>query len=136
MSIVCVSIISAQDCPDPVMEDYTKVLNTAFAKDYVKCPVIIEGMFLQCDLVSGYKPPKKLKKMFFFQCYDIEAGPNTSFGNQQYGDYFAINKDQADKILSFQKGDKLKLTGSTYIYSIMGTVANIFFVVEEVEKVD
>ena len=126
-----------QDCPKPTKESYQKVMSSAFAKDYNKCPVIITGRYLKEGFLNGMKKPFKLRKMFFFQCVEEgKKGTKQPLQTDPVGDFFVIEKDKADIIFSFSQGDKVEITGSTFTQRYMGIKLSTFFIVTDIKKVD
>jgi hypothetical protein len=127
---------SQTGCPVVKKENYKKVMSSAFAKDYEKCPVIIDAEYFKDGYLKDFKKPKKIKDKYFFQCVNVgDAGVSTPITNEISGDFFVIDRDQADKVLNLKKGDKLKLTGTTYTQTTFGTDINTFFIVTNVEVV-
>jgi hypothetical protein len=128
-------MIHGQDCPEPTKENYKKVTSSAFAKDYEKCPVIIEAEYFGEGYLNGYRKPKKLKDMYFFQCTAIGGeGTKQAFQNEVTGEFFVIDKSIADLVLELKKGDKIELTGTTFTQNYVGTTLNSFFIVTAVKK--
>ncbi|QLG46393.1 hypothetical protein [Costertonia aggregata] len=129
--------IFSQDCPEPKTENYKKVMSSAFAKDYKDCPVTIEGVYFKEGYANGYRKPKKVKKMYFFQCTNSDGNNNSNaLTNEESGDFFVIEKDKADTVIEFQKGDKLKITGTTFIQNYFGMELSVFFIVSDIEKIE
>jgi len=126
--------INAQDCPELQIESYKKVMSSAFAKDYKDCPVIIEAEYLKGGYLKNYRKPKKLKKMYFFQCISIGGETKTAaITNEVSGDFFVIDKKMADKVLDLKKGQKLKITGKTFVQNYFGTELSAFLIVSDIE---
>lgn len=131
------STVNAQDCSEPIMQKYKKVMNSAFAKDYKDCPVIIEAEYLKEGYMKNYRKPKKIKKMYFFQCIAIDGETKSAaITNEKIGDFFVIDKKMADKVIDFEKGQKLKITGTTFTQNYFGTELSTFFKVQKVEKMN
>ncbi|MCS6795292.1 MAG: hypothetical protein NZ516_04975 [Raineya sp.] len=125
------------NCAEPKVESYRKVMNSAFASEYQKCPVIIVAQFVSDDFPNYYFKPSKLKKMFFFQCVNADdSGKETLFSDGRKGDFFVIDKAKADKVLSLKKGDKIKITGKTFVHNYLGTVLGVYFIVDDLEKIN
>lgn len=126
-----------QDCGEPTKESYKKVTSSAFAKDYEDCPVIIEAEYFGEGYLKGYRKPKKLKKMYFFQCVGVgEEGTKQPFQTGLSGEFFVISKDKADLVLDLKQGDKIELTGTTFTQNYFGTEVNTFFKVTDVKKIE
>ena len=135
----CLSTIVSfgQDYPEPTNEKYKKVMSSAFAKDYEDCPVTITAEYFKEGYLKGYRKPRKLKKMYFFQCVaEGEEGTSQPFQKGLSGDFFVIDKKMADQVIEFNKGDKLELTGTTFTQNYYGTEVNTFFKVTEIKKVE
>ncbi len=135
----CLSTIVSfgQDCPKPTKEKYKKVMSSAFAKEFKDCPVIIDAVYFKEGFLNGYRKPKKIKKMYFFQCTD-DTGTTKSAGltNEVSGDFFVINKDLADKVLDLEKGNKISVTGTTFVQNYFGTELGVYFIVKDIVKVE
>ena len=129
-------LYSQNDCAEPKVESYKKVMNAAFAKEYEKCSVIIEAEYFTDGYLNGWRKPSKLKSMYFFQCVSIgEQGKSAPFSSGNVGDFFVIDKNKADEVMSLKKGDKIKLTGKTFTQNFWGTELSTFFIVEKIEKI-
>lgn len=127
----------AQDCPTPKEENYKKVMSSAFADLYKKCAVIITAEYFGEGYLTNYRKPAKVKDMYFFQCVNIgEAGKPAPVTNEVAGDFFVIEKSKADLVLNLKKGDKLKLTGVTFVQNYVGIEMSTFFIVDKVEKIN
>ncbi len=117
------------------VEDYKKVMSSTFANDYTDKVVSIEAEYFKDGYLKNYRKPKKLKKMYFFQCLNIgDNAKEDSFTKEFCGDFFVIEKELADKVLELQKGDKVRLTGSTFVQNYFGTEMSAFFIVKDVVK--
>ncbi|TAG52531.1 MAG: hypothetical protein EAZ27_12165 [Cytophagales bacterium] len=121
-------------CPEAKEESYKKVMSSAFAKDYEKCPVIITAEYFGEGYLKNYRKPSKIKKMYFFQCVNIgDNGNPAPLTNEISGDFFVIDKTKASEVLDLKKGNKLKLTGTTFTQNYMGIELSVFFIVTKVE---
>jgi len=121
-------------CPEATEENYKKVMSSAFAKDYEKCPVIIVAEYFGDGYLKNYRKPSKIKNMYFFQCVNVgDNGRQDPATNETSGDFFVIDKSLANEVVDLKKGDKLKLTGTTFTQNYLGTNLNIFFIVNKVE---
>ncbi|MGL5913644.1 MAG: hypothetical protein ACRCZB_05715 [Bacteroidales bacterium] len=125
------------DCPEPSMQNFSKVINLSFAEDYEKCPVVIEADFWEAGAWKGaYRWPRKTKDYVMFQCVPCgEQGTKDALSNNINGQIIMIDKANADIIFSLKKGDKIKLTGCTWINSIMWT-KSVFFIATSVAKIE
>lgn len=130
-----VKAFSQINCTEAKVETYKKVMSSAFAKDYEKCPVIIECEYFTEGYLNGWRKPSKLKKMYFFQCVGIgDKGKPAPMTNEMSGDFFVIEKDKVNEVINLKKGDKIRLTGKTFVQNYFGTEINTFFIVEKVEN--
>jgi len=131
------SFVFGQNCPDPIKEKYLKVTSLEFAKEFENCPVTIEAEFLSTGYLSGYRKPRKLRKMFYFQCVKVgEEGKKQGFNNVISGQFFVIEKDKADLVFNLKKGDKLELTGTSFTQNYFGTKIAVFFKVSGIKKLN
>jgi hypothetical protein len=122
------------ECPEPKEENYKKVMSSAFAKDFEKCPVIIVAEYFADGFLKNYRKPSKINKMYFFQCVNVgDSGKSMPFTKDPVGDFFVIDKSNADKVFGFKRGDKLKLTGTTFTQNYWGTELNTYFIVTKIE---
>lgn len=127
--------VISTDCPKPKMENYRKVLSSAFSEDFEDCPVVIEAEYLKDGYMKNWLKPKELENMFFFQCVKINGNTKKAeLTNEEIGEFFVIEKDKADIIFDLQKGDKLYLTGVTHTQIYYGKKLSLFFVVSKIEK--
>ncbi|MCO5247715.1 MAG: hypothetical protein M9887_02030 [Chitinophagales bacterium] len=126
---------SSDNCPQPIVENYSKVLNVSFASEYKDCPVTIEADFWEAGPWKGaYKYPKKTKSYVMFQCVERGGqGTKAQFSNDLNGQIVLIDKSISDVIFTFKRGDKIELTGTTWTYSFFG-VKSVFFIATKVEK--
>ena len=133
--LIATKIYAQAECPEPTEVEYKKVMSSAFAKEYEECPVIINAEYFNDGYLKNYRKPSKLKKMYFFQCISIGGkAKSASLSNEMSGDFFVIDKEQADQVLKLIRGDKIKITGTTFTQKYMGTTLNVFFVVSKIEK--
>jgi hypothetical protein len=56
---------SQTDCAEAKQGIYKKVMSSAFAKDFEKCPVIINCEYFTEGYLKGWRKPNKLKKNVF-----------------------------------------------------------------------
>ena len=126
-----------QKCPEPKKEKYKKVMSSAFADEFKKCPVIIDAEYFREGYLKNSRKPRKLKKMYFFQCTAIGGDTKPAgFTNEPSGDFFVIEKKLADSVLELKKGDKLRLTGTTFTQNYFGIELSTFFIVQKVERIE
>jgi hypothetical protein len=126
-------------CSDPVRATYSRVMNTSFVKEYTKCPVIIEAEFFKNDYPKNLLKPQKFRKKYIFQCVDIGSyGTAAPFSGESIGDFFVIDKQLADMVLKLKKGDKLRITGTTFAHSSLASAFQItpFFIVQKIEIIE
>jgi hypothetical protein len=125
-----------QPCTDTVEVSYKRAMSPTFVKEYESCPIIITAQYFKDGFPGSYLKPMKLKKMYFFQCVNIgEEGETVPLTNEVVGNYFVIDKTQADKVMELKRGDKLRITGVTYAYQSMSNAFNVvpYFVVHKIE---
>lgn len=128
-------LFSWAQCDQAISLQYKKVMSSAFAKNYEKCPVIIEATFFKTGYIPNYRVPKKLKKMFIFQCIENETDSGKDVMGNSIGDFFAIDLEKADLVLDLKRGDRLELSGTTFIHSYYGAQLSTFFVVDSLNTV-
>ncbi|MEO9511727.1 MAG: hypothetical protein ABJN84_18210 [Flavobacteriaceae bacterium] len=110
-------------------------MSSAFAKEYRDCPVTIDAVYFKDGFLNGFKKPSRLRKMYFFQCTDDDGSTKTTaMTNEVSGDFFVIEKELADRVLDLQKGDKIKVTGTTFIQNYFGMKLGVYFIVQEIVK--
>ncbi|MFN8298115.1 MAG: hypothetical protein U0T75_03345 [Chitinophagales bacterium] len=132
-----VMLSAQQNCPEPKEENYKKVMSSAFAEEYKKCPVTIVAEYFGEGYLTNWRKPYKLKDMYFFQCVNVgEQGKPAPLSNEMAGDFFVIDKAKADLVLNLKKGDKLKLTGVTFVQNYVGVEMSTFFIVDKVQKIN
>ena len=136
LALIFSPIVFGQNCPEPKLENYKKVISSAFANDYKDCPVIIEGTYFKDGYAKGYRKPNKLNKMYFFQCLSEDGNPSINpLSKDETGDFFVIEKDLADKAIDLTEGDKVRFTGTTFEQNFFGQKLYIFFIVTDLEKI-
>ena len=136
VTFCAISSYSQTGCPEPKEENYKKVMSSSFAKDYEKCPVVIITEYFGEGYLKNYRKPSKLKNMYFFQCVNIgENGKPAPVTNEVSGDFFVIDKSKVNDVIELKKGDKVKLTGTTFTQNFWGTELSVFFIVSKVEKI-
>jgi hypothetical protein len=114
---------------------YGKVMNPAFAREYIGADIITEVEFY-ANGASNTWQTKVPKKHIVFQVVQIDGTPkNSGFGGGALGDYVFVPKSQGDLIFDLQKGDKIQLRGGTRIRkSLIGNVEIVEFVATSVSK--
>ena len=132
--LVCITTsISAQNA-EFKEAIYSKVFNPAFSQDYKKEPVVIIGEFFSPKAWEPYIFPSKVRKYVMFQCVDIGSQTKSDpLSGENRGDLFCIDKENSDIIFTLKKGDKLKITGTTYTYTNFG-INSVFFIATKIEK--
>jgi hypothetical protein len=124
-------------CPEPKEENYKKVMSPASAKDFEKCPVIITAEYFKEGFANNTKKPGKFKSMYVFQCVNPgDNGNPAPVTNEICGDFFAIDRDNADEVLNLKKGNIIKFTGVTTSQNVWGKEPTTFFLVNKVEQVN
>jgi len=145
MAVVLTVSVNAQrgrtPCPDPVEANYNRVMSETFAREFTDCPVIIVGEFFANGVPRGFNSsansPRRFRNKHFFQLVSVGgSGSAMPLTGEIAGDLFVIDREQAETVLNLNRGDRVRLTGVTVIHRPAlgaGMVANIFFVVQEVE---
>jgi len=99
---------------------FKKLMNESFAKNYINADVITYVQFY--DATPNKMEYLKIPKGHLaFQVIPLNgsAQPN-ALGGGAGGYHVFIPKDKGSKIFNFNKGDKLKLRGGTYVTKIGG----------------
>jgi len=124
-------------CPDPVEANYNRVMSETFAREYADCPVIIVAEFFANGFPRNFTSPRKFRNKHLFQCVNIgESGSAMPITGEMAGDFFVIDREQAETVLNLKRGDKIRLTGVTDIHRPIGgygAITNVFFIVQKVE---
>ena len=137
LALICTSIIVAQDCPEPTPENYKKVTSSAFVKDFEDCPVIIEATYYKEGYAKGYRKPKKLNNMYFFQTLSDDGVPSVNpLSQDETGDFIVVDKAMADEAIELKRGDRIRLTGTTYQQNYLGQKLHVFFIATGLEKIE
>ncbi len=138
LALICITTINATDCPEPKDAPFKKVMNTAFAEDYQKCPTVIHAQFFSSERPKAWMFPAKVNNLVVFQCVAIGEDPKSMpLSGELTGEFIAIPKDKSDLIFELKKGDKVKITGVTWIEKIgaMGSSAQtVYFMATAIEK--
>jgi hypothetical protein len=100
--------------------EFKKIMNQAFAKDYIDADIITYVEFYDAN-------PNKMEYLkipnghLAFQVIPLKgtAKPN-ALGGGEGGYHVFIPKDLGSKVFDFKKGDKLKLRGGTYVTKFGG----------------
>lgn len=102
-------------CPTPgSVVPVQMVMNVATAQDYTKCDIRIEAAFVSSS-VSNFRHPGRFKKTVVFQAAPRGEEDNYRDARGQRGLFVAIQKEEASKIFSLKKGDKLTIRGNTFV---------------------
>jgi len=126
---------TSKNCPDPIEQNYNKVLNNAFLKDFEKCPVIITAEFLKTGGAKMFSYGKSVENLAMFQCVNVGGKPSPApLSGESIGDLFCINKENSDIIFTLKQGDKIKLTGVTVINEYSGLELFHYFLASNIEK--
>lgn len=128
-------IQTSNNCPTPIEQNYNKVLNNAFLKDFEKCPVIITAEFLKTGGAKMFSYGKSVENLAMFQCVNVGGKPSAApLSGESIGDLFCINKENSDIIFTLKQGDKIKLTGVTVINEYSGLELFHYFLASKIEK--
>ncbi len=120
---------------------FIKVMNDAFAKDYVGKTIRTKVRFVAAgqtqNWVFGAIPANAMKDKMAFRVFD-EATNSSEATMGSVLPHIFMNKDNADFIFGLKKGDSLILTGSTVVGTQSlgngGTYSQIIFVATSIEK--
>lgn len=115
---------------------YSRVVNPAYATDYLDANVITEVEFYSAGKANNVAT-KIPKGYVVFQIIPIGGSPeNAPFGGGLIGDYAFLPKGQSDIIFDLKKGDKIRMTGGTRVqkYYLNG-IEIIEFIASSVEKI-
>jgi len=135
IALVFTSLALGQDCPEPTLQNYKKVTSSAFVNDYKDCPVIIEAVYFKEGYAKGYRKPKKIGKMYFFQTLSDDGTPEINpLSKDETGDFIVVSKELAEKAIELKGGDKVRLTGTTYQQNYLGQKLHVFFIATNIEK--
>lgn len=116
--------------------NYSKVVNPAYATDYIGADIITEVEFYNAGKARN-QATKIPKDHVVFQVLPIGGTPKDApFGGGQLGDYVFLPKDQSDIIFNLERGDKIQLRGGTRVqkYHLNG-IKIIEFVATSIEKI-
>lgn len=122
------------DCPAAKEVPFSKLMNAAFANDYQNCPVITHAEFYSPDRLKVWVYPSKINKQVIFQCINVGSQPKSvPLSGEAAGESIVIDKDKSDIVFNLKKGDKVKLTGVTYVKKL-GAEIEVYFIASSVEK--
>ena len=140
MAVVLTVSVNAQrgrtPCPDPVEANYNRVMSETFASEYTQCPVIITAEFFTNGFPRNFISPRRFRNKHIFQCVNIgESGRAMPVTGEMAGDYFVIDRAQAETVINLTRGDRVRLTGVTYIHRSMAGafIPTVFFIVQKIE---
>lgn len=114
---------------------YAKVVNPAYAQDYIGADIITDVEFYSAGKANNMAT-KIPKNHIVFQVLPIGGtAKNAPFGGGQLGDYVFLPKSQSDLIFDLKRGDKIQLRGGTRVqkYYING-IEVIEFIATSVTK--
>ncbi|GGI58472.1 hypothetical protein [Winogradskyella haliclonae] len=114
---------------------YSKVVNPAYARDYIGADIITEVEFYSAGKARN-EATKVPKGHVVFQVIPIGGTPKDApFGGGQLGDYVFIPKDKSDIIFDLKRGDKIQLRGGTRVQKyIINGIEIIEFVATSIQK--
>ena len=114
---------------------YAKVVNPAYARDYIGADIITEVEFYSAGKARN-EATKIPKGHVVFQVIPIGGSPKDApFGGGQLGDYVFIPKDKSDIIFDLKRGDKIRLRGGTRVQKyIINGIEIIEFVATSIQK--
>jgi hypothetical protein len=131
-----ITSIKASDCPPPKDAPFKKVMNVSFAEDYLECPTIIHAQLFSSDRPKSWAFPSNLNDFVIFQCIGVGEDPKAMpLSGELTGEFIAIPKNKSDLIFELNRGDKVKITGVTWIYKIDGSnFQTVYFMATSIEK--
>jgi len=130
------TIKATSSVPAGTEVSYAKVVNPAYARDYIGADIITEVEFYSAGKARN-EATKIPKGHVVFQVIPIGGSPkNAKFGGGQLGDYVFIPKEQSDIIFDLKRGDKIQLRGGTRVqkYYLNG-IEIIEFVATSIKKI-
>jgi len=116
--------------------NYSKVVNPAYARDYIGADIITEVEFYSAGKARN-EATKVPRGYVVFQVLPLGGTPkNAKFGGGELGDYVFLPKDQSDIIFNLNRGDKIQLRGGTRVqkYYLNG-IEIIEFIATSIEKI-
>ena len=116
--LVTLSAFAASKCPEPGTEvPFAKVMNEAFAVDYVGCDITSKVEFVAAggtpNYLWGSLKPKDLDGKTPFRV--VAPGQQAGSGPFDIPPHVFIPKDKSDAIFSFKKGDLLVVRGAPLV---------------------
>ncbi|WP_299207415.1 hypothetical protein [uncultured Dokdonia sp.] len=126
---------STSTVPAGTEVSYAKVINPAYAKDYIGADIITEVQFYTPGASNAWQT-KIPKNHIVFQVIPIGgSAKDAPFGGGALGDYVFVPKSQGDLIFNLQQGDRIQLRGGTRIRkAYIGGVELIEFIATSVTK--
>jgi len=101
--------------PSGTEVQYSKVINPAYARDYIGADIVTEAEFYSAGKANNVAT-KVPKGHVVFQVIPIGgSAKNAPFGGGQVGNYTFIPKSQSDIIFDLKPGDKIQLRGGTRV---------------------
>ena len=122
--------------PSGTRVSYERMMNPAFAEDYIGADVITEVQFYAPNPSNSWQS-KVPKGHIVFQVIPLNGeAENSPFGGSKLGDYVYIPKSVGDIVFDLKQGDKIELRGGTRVRKaiIIGGVAIIEFVATSMRK--
>ncbi len=132
---------TAQNSATASFVPFIKVMNEAFAKDYVGKPIKTEVRFVAAgqtqNWVFGAIPANEMKGKMAFRVFD-EATNSSEATPGSVIPHIFTDKKNADFLFGLKKGESLILTGSPVVGSQSlgngGSYTQIIFVADSIEK--
>jgi len=122
-------------CPAPGAEiAFAKVMNEAFAQDYVGCDIIAKVEFLATGGTGGYSWDRVRGTEGKAPFRVVVPGQTPGSGELDVPPHVFIAKDKADVIFSFKKGDILIVLIVRGAPSVTGPPVEVAFIATAVRK--
>jgi hypothetical protein len=116
ISAIWATTINSTDCPEPKEVPFQKLMNPTFAKDYQLCPIPTKAEFFSADRPKAWTYPPKVKNQVVFQCVaQGDQGKAMPLSGEVTGEFIVLPKDKSDLVFELKKGDKVKITGVTWV---------------------
>lgn len=113
--LVTMSAVASNKCPAPGTEvPFAKVMNEAFAPDYVGCDITAKVEFVAAGGTPNYHwGMKEVEGKAPFRV--VAPGQQAGSGPFDIPPHVFLPKDKSDVIFSFKKGDSLIVRGAPFV---------------------
>ncbi len=122
--------------PKGTRVDYEKVINSAFARDYIGADIITQVEFYAMGKPNGFQV-KVPKDHIIFQVVPIgrEVTKKGPFGGVEMGEFVFVPKEQEELIFKLKRGDRIEMRGGTRVREAwVGSVEFIEFMATSVRR--